>query len=242
MDPIAIECVSLNINIWESKDASLFDNKITGASCALIVKEKNIFVIFKYTDSMIDWIQNLKFYPKKIEAQGASKIRVHRGHLLQYESIEKEYKDCLQKLLNENSDIENIIFTGFSLGGSLCKIAAWDNIKFQEKELHCYCFGASNVGNKHFVKEFNKIRHVQRIVFGKDPVPIMPFRALGYARTKNPLHIVATKDKYKFEKKDRSTWVNAKILGKIIYSKVRGKKIKEIKDHSLERIEESVQQ
>jgi len=243
MEQIVVECVTYNIKIWKDKNAKLIKDKTTDASCGLIVDDTTLFIVFKYTDSKIDWKYNFKFYPTKIAPLfSKSKVRIHNGHLLQYKSLESQYKECMNQLLENNKNITDIVFTGFSLGGSLCKIAAWDNLKtIKDKKMHCYCFGSANVGNKSFVKEFNKLDCVQRIVYGNDPVPILPPRLFGYARTKNPLHIVKKGSKYEFKEEDRSLWLNLKILKSIIYSKVRNdQNIKYFDDHSLQKIKNSV--
>ena len=137
------------------------------------------------------------------------------------------------------SGIENIIFTGFSLGGSVCQIAAWDFLKTNSSlisKLHCYSFGASNPGNKEFARQFNEIPFVERVVYNRDPVPILPPRMFGYSRTKNPVLIKKENGEYKFLSENRTLPQNAKILSRTVYSKLFNKENKDWEDHSLKKI------
>ena len=233
------ESIDLNIDIWEDPDAKHFHNKKTDATCAIKVKNNNLFIVYKYSDNPIDWKYNFKFYPKKVKLGTNKKsLRIHRGHYYQYISLINEVEKYTDNLVVQ-SEFENIIFTGFSLGGSICQIAAWDFLKTNpslKDKLHCYSFGASNPGNKEFARQFNEIPNVERVVYNRDPVPILPPRMFGYSRTKNPVLIKKENGEYKFLPENRTLSENTKILSRTVYSKLFNKENKDWKDHNLKKI------
>lgn len=222
------DSANLNKSIWTDSEASLFFNSTTDACCAIKIIEKNLFIVFKYTDTKTDWKYNFKFYPKKIKIETNScfkPIRIHRGHFIQYKSLIFDIKPFIHDLMNSN-ELNNIIFSGFSLGGSLCQIAAWDFISkgpvsglnqnllkpHYLTDIHCYSFGSSNPGNSTFSKEFNKIPYSYNFVYNKDPIPVLPPRLFGYSRTKNPIWIIPKKDSFEFLLQYRSFSQNFKII------------------------------
>ena len=262
--------IELNRHIWKDKDAKNIYNSSTDAECAIKSEGEDLYIVFKYSDKHKDWEYNYKFFPKKINLDSNScfkSVRIHRGHYLQYISILKEVKDEIFRLMSKNK-YKNLIFTGFSLGGSLCQIASWDfftsqdtyfDEQFSKKstftidegeiyridklnpfyayETHCYSFGSSNPGNKEFSRQFNKIHNVERIVYNRDPIPILPPRFFGYSRTKNPILIRPNKEGYTFTKKNRSIFESGSILFKMATKKVFKTKADDKSDHSLKKIE-----
>jgi hypothetical protein len=129
--------------------------------------EKKMFITFSGTSSLQDvWIdvQFTKFHWK-------DDIFVHTGFKDQFMSLEKN----ITMEITEN--IEEIHFTGHSLGMGVCSFAsAYYGEKYPNIKMFCMTFGGPKVGNAGFVRWFEK--HVYksiRMCHCGDPIPLLPF-------------------------------------------------------------------
>ena len=84
---------------------------------------------------------------------------VHWGILRQFRSVEIDFPitEYIDNELKDNEEIENIIYTGHSLGGGLASIALMSlSHKYPSLKHQCVTFGAPRVGNNHFRNLFIK--------------------------------------------------------------------------------------
>ncbi len=144
--------------------------------------ENYIVVVFKGSDSFEDWIDNLNF--KKISFSRT--IKIHNGFYNQYLEIQFIIRNEVYKIYNDNLKNKikkEIIFTGHSLGGALATIFA---TTFSIPN-SCVTFGSPRVGNKAFVKFFNKkinIKESLRYVNEEDTVCKVPTWWMGFRHVK----------------------------------------------------------
>ena len=157
--------------------------------------ENYTVIVFPGSVGLMDWIDNLKF--KKIYPFN-DKIGIHQGFYYQYGKIKNEvWKEVLRR------EGLNIIFTGHSLGGAIATIySALNFSKF------CYTFGSPRVGNKAFVKFFERRKHESyRFINSEDSVCKVPTCWMGF-RYGNKIKIGQ-----KLSWREKLLWLPRKIVG-----------------------------
>ena len=129
---------------------------------------------FRGTDSIKDWINNLKILLKKVVPYD---FRLHRGFYDRYRKIQGWFEGEYKKLRDENY---KIIITGHSLGGAMATISAAlvasNTITPPDAVI---TFASPKVGNRKFREFYHKIvgcqHHTTNIEIGCDIVVKVPF-------------------------------------------------------------------
>eukprot|EP00340_Litonotus_pictus_P010265 CAMPEP_0170514894 /NCGR_PEP_ID=MMETSP0209-20121228/1405_1 /TAXON_ID=665100 ORGANISM="Litonotus pictus, Strain P1" /NCGR_SAMPLE_ID=MMETSP0209 /ASSEMBLY_ACC=CAM_ASM_000301 /LENGTH=312 /DNA_ID=CAMNT_0010799155 /DNA_START=165 /DNA_END=1103 /DNA_ORIENTATION=+ len=139
----------------------------------------NVLTDLNFAPIKWDVAQGIKTMEMEDEEANENDIKVHRGFLEAYCSIQA----AIQGLFMGNfmNGVETVIFTGHSLGGALASICALDfrrmagiagnnNLKY-----HLITFGSPRVGNQIFANNINGMMDVNmRVVFEDDIVPQVP--------------------------------------------------------------------
>jgi triacylglycerol lipase len=137
-------------------------------------KKKNIYIIFRGTQTVKEWISNLNTKLNKYFIQGYG--NVHDGFL-------DVYADIRIKLIEELKKVERskkIFMAGHSLGAAFATLALPDiEISLSRKITALYTFGSPRIGDSTFVQAFNSsfANKSFRIVNSSDMVAEMPFPA-----------------------------------------------------------------
>jgi len=145
-------------------------------------EEEAVFVVFRGSDSSLDWITNVKFRQKIYPyGEGNRAVRFHRGFMDAYFAVREQLQEVIRPL-----SCRHIIVTGHSLGGALATIAALDlqyNITSQSgQEIAVYTYGAPRVGNRALVDSFrSRVPQSYRFVYGRDLITHLPRVWMGYA-------------------------------------------------------------
>lgn len=130
-------------------------------------EKERLYITFRGLDSLQDCFNCVNAIPKQLE----SGLFVHAGYHNCYQSV----KDYIIQTVKTNTDIDNIVFIGHSMGGSISTMAAFDIKNKFNKDVSCITFGSPAIGNNEFVKRFNKnINHSFRITNRYDLVPSIP--------------------------------------------------------------------
>ena len=154
-----------------------FDKAILGYNN----KYNAIFVAFRGSSNIQDWISNFHFskiYPyEKYENVG-----VEKGFYSIYKTFDSPiFKNIVYLSIKYNT--QNIILTGHSLGAALSTLLAFDILKDDVYEGYniysLITFGSPRVGNKEFVNSINNINSF-RITHYYDIVPHLPQELLKY--------------------------------------------------------------
>jgi len=136
-----------------------------GASRAFLAQsEKVSALVFKGTDSIEEWLQNIKFAQRHWPPGG----KVHRGFIEAFGPLWRELKADLTELKSP------VFFTGHSLGGAMASLAAT-----HVAPSGLITFGAPRVGDQAFIALLEKFS-VDRFVSCSDLVPTLPPEALGF--------------------------------------------------------------
>jgi triacylglycerol lipase len=160
------------------------------------LEEGNLYIAFRGSDGIPDWIDNFTFWQKVIpyrEKGTNKKIKVHTGFYLQYRHI----RDIIHaKVERHKRDYPEgcVIVTGHSLGGALATLCALDILYnfFGEnlQKVKCLTYGAPRVGNNAFRKSFNKrVVNSLRYVNGDDVVCKVPYSWMGYRHVATKIKI-----------------------------------------------------
>ena len=152
------------------REQRFFDRGSTQA--ALVVGNDAAFLVFRGTSDLLDWLTNLRVAPTAWPEGG----RVHEG-----------FARALQKVVDEvDSELQRLslptFVTGHSLGGALATLAS-----SRHPFVAAYTFGAPRVGDAEFWTTLRCPLH--RVVNGRDLVPRLPPRRLGYVHAGTLQHL-----------------------------------------------------
>jgi predicted lipase len=147
-----------------------------------------LWIVFRGSDSLMDWKANLSFPKKRIPYDNtATKIRVHRGFLGLYKK-----PGVRDRILSEvTPDVRRVRITGHSLGAALTVLCAVDiQYNYPGKDIEVILFGCPRVGNLAFVKSYNKrVDKTVRVENGNDVVTKVPPAIFGFRHVGAKLHI-----------------------------------------------------
>ena len=163
------------------------NNEATGVQCAFIVEGSQIIICFRGSDSHTDWRMN--FHMSQIEYPLGSGCFLHSGFVAQWLSIEKEFKQIMEEILEDNSVVTNVVYTGHSAGAQ-CLVAAYSTRELIQKlglTSRAVTFGAPRVGNAKFKEEIESCMECERIVLDRDVITRVPI--FGYEHVGKPLQI-----------------------------------------------------
>lgn len=174
-----------NMPFCRMSSYEIIEDKFTDTECFIKKNDSEVLIIFRGTDSKINWANNFCFCKKIIpyDIQN-SKIKVHSGFLTGYKSI----RDKLHKKIPEAAC--KIKITGHSLGAALSVLCAIDiQYNFKNADIEVYLFGCPRVGNAAFVKSYNKrVFKTLRVTNGNDIVTKLPFNISGYRHVGINIH------------------------------------------------------
>lgn len=161
----------------------------------LLQREGELVIAFRGTRQTKDWATNFNAWHVTFPYDNFdSKILVHRGFIKAYKSVRDKIHAYIKdrtvkptvcgvcgKYVNSNRMIERFTIAGHSLGGALATLCAVDmQYNFGWIPVECYPSGNPKVGNKHFVKSYNKrVPNTIRTYMRTDLVPHLPPRWFG---------------------------------------------------------------
>lgn len=161
-----------------------FNNEPTGTKAYIAVDHVRKIAILAYRGTekeKKDIKTDVKFLKESYKG-----IRVHRGFLKAYKSVENDINKSLNKLPVDYK----IYATGHSLGGALACLAALFNERKIDK---ITTFGQPRIGNKTAAKRLTEMNY-NRYVNHADAVPRAP--RINYFHGKDLIYISKTGDYY----------------------------------------------
>ena len=138
----------------------------------------SVFVGFRGSSNLENWLSSVRFlkvYPY------SDNIGIEKGFYNNYLNNKENIIENIQTL-TQKYNTNNLIITGHSLGGALATILSFDLIyNNYSYDILLTTFGSPRVGNKEFVKYFEKLNlYSKRITHYYDIVPHVPQAKLGY--------------------------------------------------------------
>lgn len=199
-----------NMPVCRHSSYEIIEDKTTDTECFVKKNGNNILIIFRGTDSAVNWSNNFLFCKKTIPyGNSDSKIRVHNGFL-------KGYKSIRHKLYTRIPyDTCRIKITGHSLGAALAVLCAVDlQYNFKNADIETFLFGCPRIGNKDFVRSYNKrVFKTLRVTNGNDIVTKLPPAVFGYRHVGINIHtgklslpLCASFDEHRPENYYKSLW------------------------------------
>lgn len=131
---------------------------------------QRMYVSFRGTCTLQDVAHVLDVRPKELPFHQG--MHVHHGFYRKFMSLEEHISLELQR----QPSLEEVIFTGHSMGGSLALIACYFyHTRQLNKNLRCHTFGAPPTGNLAFFQYLTRhIREVHCVRLKNDVVPHIP--------------------------------------------------------------------
>ena len=158
---------------------SFIENKKTDTQCYIARDNEDLFIVFRGTESIKDAFIDVSIIMKRYPQHGRSllffKPKVHSGFLKAYLSVKEEIFNKVQELIIERN-VRQIYVTGHSLGGALAVLTALDLVEeLKPKSVYMMNFGGPKVGNRWYVRRYNKkVKQSFRVVNDEDVVPNLP--------------------------------------------------------------------
>jgi len=118
-----------------------------------------------------------------------SPVRVNSDILFSYKSI----RETLIKFARDKRvAFDTVLVAGHSYGGAVATLCATDMQYNVAMSVTCITSGSPRVGNKHFVKSFNRrIMTSYRFVVRNDTIPMLPSLISGYSHVKGHIKLGA---------------------------------------------------
>jgi hypothetical protein len=192
--PIAYDCA---FKTGDFEPISVFKDEKSGIVVHLGLCDTYQIVQIDPSNNVPDWITDFKFHMRRFRVPGYARhdspIRVHSGYLDAWEKI----RDSVLKL----TVCQNMLVTGFSMGGGLSSIIAVDiQYNCSPHNLICVDFDGPKVWNKAGRDSYNhRVPNTIKIVNGNDIVTKIPPFCYHGGKT---VHIGNMSKFWKFSVKD----------------------------------------
>ena len=132
--------------------------------------------------------------------------KVHQGFYLSWQSLARQVIDTLLKLVQKYPK-SDVLITGHSLGAAQAVLAATDlYYTWGLPVAHVYTYGQPRVGNAEFhhfynngttQRQYHENATSFRVVHYRDPVPLAPFRWMGFEHTNTEVWYTEDSSSYK---------------------------------------------
>ena len=160
------------------KDSKFYNGCKHDAQGYLYYKQNAIYIAFRGTMDLMDTRDIIDIRHQSLSSPF---VKVHKGFHSQFFSIEQQITKDIADIL-QSYKVNQIVFTGHSLGGALAFIAApfyAELLKKQKKKkditFNAVSFGSVSVGNVQFLKWFlDNVDSHYRIENIKDIIPFVP--------------------------------------------------------------------
>ncbi|CAD8081966.1 unnamed protein product [Paramecium sonneborni] len=126
-------------------------NYSSQAYCGYNQKENYIVLVYRSTQDLTNWINNIKFF--KQQFGDCIDCAVHLGFWETYTAISDGMINCT-KTLKEKYPKSKVLITGHSLGGAIAALLAVDVTRLGIQVDNFFTYGAPRVGNIEFATWF----------------------------------------------------------------------------------------
>lgn len=143
--------------------------------------EQSIFVSFRGSTSVEDWINNLQ--ATKVDYPHCEGCEVHKGFYNAEQSAIGDVRSEVQSLLSKYPSF-GVVVTGHSLGAAMALLTSLDLLSDGVSGLRMFNYGCPFVGNSAFSDyAAQRITDLNRVTHLKDIVPHIPPSSFGYEQT-----------------------------------------------------------
>ena len=125
-----------------------------------------VYIFIAGTDELKDVVTDIRLAPSHFDGE-VSNIKVHVG----FEAALKKVEDIIIHYARNET---RVIIAGHSMGGAIATLAAY-KLVWVVPNIICVTFGSPRVGNRAFIKNFNKLVTASyRVVYRNDAVTRWP--------------------------------------------------------------------
>jgi hypothetical protein len=152
----------------------IYDSKTdTTGYIGYLPSDKSIYVVFRGTDSLKNWIEDLDALKTDYVSYPECKCQVHKGFYIDEQAVISFVVSEVKKLMSAHTGYA-VKVTGHSLGAALAQLASMDILK---AGIPCtvYNFGQPRTGDKTFASFASSKLPIWRMTHNKDQVPHLPF-------------------------------------------------------------------
>ena len=152
----------------------------------VIEHDEYLVVVFRGTDEIADWLDNINVAPKKTPFG-----KVHRGFYLALHDIWAQMRRAIVRFQKPLDSNKPIFLTGHSLGGALATLGAAEMANNDEPFYGVYTFGSPRCGKRRFEEKYKIAAQARtfRFVNNADLVTRMPARIMNYRHVGNLVYI-----------------------------------------------------
>jgi len=145
------------------------------------VLHKTIYVVLRGSNSLENWLYDLRIYQIPYEYPNCEECFVHEGFYEAALGIKNQTISSLTLLQNKYHSLSyDIIVTGHSLGAAVGQLLSMELIKEGFSIKH-YNYGQPRIGNSNYAKHVNiVIKDMYRITHNRDIVPHIPPSEMNY--------------------------------------------------------------
>ena len=202
--------VEIANNVPTGKLHKFINDPDTDIQVGITISEgkKRITVVFRGSESMLDWYYDLMIFKHKIKEN----ISVHSGFYKQLTSngVYEELLSNVKTILEEHPDFD-IYVTGHSLGGALSTLFGYMLANSIENNVNIVSYASPRVGNYAWKKSFEETKNLihYRITNKRDIVTAFPLYKYHHVG----IHIELSNEEYKiFENNDNKSWYEETIF------------------------------
>lgn len=154
---------------------SIFSNKGSDMEGFIGTMQRNIYIVFRGSSSIRNWIKDLEFMKTKYPY--CSGCEVHKGFYKTTLLLTEQILNGVKPLLSQN---DNIIVSGHSYGAAVSTLMGLELIN-SNIGARVYNFGQPRIGNAEFSKYVTTaLKEYWRFTHNRDIVPHVPIITLGY--------------------------------------------------------------
>lgn len=135
-------------------DGEYFESPQTDCQGSVSLDGSRIIVCFRGSDSLADWKANFNTSLNNFPYNSDKKR--HVGFLAQWLSVKSMVVKAIDSIV-AGGNIDDIVFTGHSLGGGLSTICAsnlYEHCKEMNLNVEVVTFGSPRCGNEYFKEDF----------------------------------------------------------------------------------------
>jgi hypothetical protein len=153
--------------------AAVLHDDATDTQGIVLVNDKLVIVAFRGTESIKDWLTDVKVKKVKI-----GDCKFHSGFREAFDSIEVRLAICLNEV---KAYQKTVIYTGHSLGGALAVLAGYYT-NYISLETHVITFGQPRVADAAFRSfyDYSLGYRTTRVINGLDVICLSPLWLMGY--------------------------------------------------------------
>jgi hypothetical protein len=190
---------------------SVHQVKNTSATVSFSKSLDTLYITWRGTDQVCDWLNNININPLPARINGKSIGKVHAGLWKYYEELRQEVNIKIDDFVKLGGS--KIVFSGYSLGASVCFSAIETKQRLVNVDVIVYLFASPKLGNTEFMNVLNKYCwRFLHIIIDQDIIPTLPYFS----------QFVSFQKTYKLKTIDNNTYHNwiIKLLDRINYSKI----------------------